>query len=186
MKKRKADSNNRVAHSLSRRDMMKSAGALTLAGMFPGASMVPSGAAATLKADVSPDPGPSKTNGFLYQPSKGRFWDPSVIYANDQYYMYTMYMPEGSIPGPSNSGRAWLATSKDGVHWKDYGVVLIEQGFRNNTVWKQYVAKVGDRYILNHGAFSDRGFSEPGGGHTPGGAPAAQSAEYSPSEWPAT
>ena len=165
MKKHKADSNNRVAHSLSRRDMMKSAGALTLAGMFPGASMVPSGAAATLKADVSPDPGPSKTNGFLYQPSKGRFWDPSVIYANDQYYMYTMYMPEGSIPGPSNSGRAWLATSKDGVHWKDYGVVLIEQGFRNNTVWKQYVAKVGDRYILNHGAFSDRGFSEAGGGN---------------------
>ena len=86
-------------------------------------------------------------NGFLYQPTVGSFWDPTVIYANKQYYMYTMYGGNG----------VWLATSEDGVHWKDYGVVLKSERFKNNRVWKQYVDKVGDRYILNHGAFTDQG-----------------------------
>ena len=50
----------------------------------------------------------SLKNGFLYQPGVGSFWDPSVIYANNRYYMYTMYGGDG----------VWLATSDDGVHWK--------------------------------------------------------------------
>ena len=89
----------------------------------------------------------SEQNGFAYQPSKGFFWDPSVIYANDRYYMFTMY----------GGDSVWLATSEDGVHWSDHGVVLKSEGFKNNTVWKQYIAKVGDRYIMNYGAFTDRG-----------------------------
>jgi hypothetical protein len=89
----------------------------------------------------------SDQSGFLYKPSKGSFWDPTVIYANNQYYMYTMY----------GGDSVWLATSLDGVHWKDYGVVLKSEGFKNNTVWKQYVAKVGDRYIMDYGAFTDKG-----------------------------
>ncbi|PYR95459.1 MAG: hypothetical protein DMG16_30270 [Acidobacteria bacterium] len=88
----------------------------------------------------------SPKKGFLYQPSLGSFWDPTVIYANNRYYMYTMYGGDG----------VWLATSDDGVHWKDFGVVLKSQGFKNNRVWKQYIHKVGDRYILNHGAFTDQ------------------------------
>ena len=105
----------------------------------------------------SNQPGPvvSDQTGFLYQPSRGSFWDPSVIYANGQYYMFSMYH-EGARSA-AGGGSVWLATSQDGVHWKDYGVVLQEDGFKNNTVWKQYVAKVGDRYILNHGAFTDQG-----------------------------
>jgi hypothetical protein len=59
--------------------------------------------------------------------------------------MYTMYGGES----------VWLATSADGVHWKDYGVVLKSEGFKNNRVWKQYVSKVGDRYIMDYGAFSE-------------------------------
>jgi hypothetical protein len=90
---------------------------------------------------------PSAGNGFLYQPSKGFFWDPTVIYANSQYYMFSMY----------GGDSVWLATSSDGVHWKDYGVVLKSEGFKNNRVWKQYVSKVGDRYIMNFGAFTDQG-----------------------------
>jgi len=89
----------------------------------------------------------SDQSGFLYKPSVGSFWDPTVIYANSQYYMYTMY----------GGDSVWLATSKDGVHWKDYGVVLKSEGFKNNRVWKQYVAKVGDRYIMDYGAFTDQG-----------------------------
>jgi len=96
---------------------------------------------------MPPRPRPSAGNGFLYQPSKGFFWDPSVIYANNQYYMFSMYGGES----------VWLATSQDGVHWKDYGVVLRSEGFKNNRVWKQYVSKVGDRYIMDYGAFTDQG-----------------------------
>ena len=87
----------------------------------------------------------SNQSGFLYKPSKGSFWDPTVIFADGQYYMYTMYGGES----------VWLATSQDGVHWKDYGVVLKSEGFKNNRVWKQYVARVGDRYIMDYGAFSE-------------------------------
>lgn len=83
--------------------------------------------------------------GFLYKPSKGGFWDPSVIYANGQYYMYTMY----------GGDSVWLATSQDGVHWKDFGVVLKSEGFKSNRVWKQYVSRVDDKYIMDYGAFTD-------------------------------
>ncbi len=96
---------------------------------------------------LRPDPKVSDHSGFLYQPSEGSFWDPTVIFANGQYYMYTMY----------GGDSVWLATSQDGVHWKDFGVVLKAEGFKNNTVWKQYVSKVGDRYIMDYGAFTDRG-----------------------------
>jgi len=92
-------------------------------------------------------PRPTEHNGFLYQPKEGTFWDPTVIYANNKYYMYTMY----------NRDSVWLATSTDGVHWQDYGVVLKSEGFKNNTIFKQFVNKVGDRYIMNYGAFSDVG-----------------------------
>ncbi len=83
--------------------------------------------------------------GFIYQPSSGAFWDPSVIYHAGKYYLFAMYGGDG----------IWLATSEDGVHWKDYGVVLKSQGFRSNRVWKPFVAKVGDKFILDHGAFTD-------------------------------
>ena len=96
---------------------------------------------------VSQPPHPTDRNGFLYQPSQGMFWDPSVIYANRQYYMYTMY----------GGKSVWLATSVDGVHWKDGGVVLKSEGFSNNAVWKQYVSRVGDRYIMDFGAFTAPG-----------------------------
>jgi len=91
----------------------------------------------------------SQNNGFLYQPSKGSIWDPTVIYANNQYYMFSMY----------GGDSVWLATSTDGVHWKDYGVVVKAEGFKNNRVWKQFVNKVGDRYIMDYGAFTDQGSS---------------------------
>jgi hypothetical protein len=148
--------------SSGRRDLMKGAGAMALSGMFPGVHRDCSGAAAASAAMLATCPR-RPGSGFLYQPSKGMFWDPSVIYANSQYYMYTMYLPERNPTGQAT--RVWLATSKDGVHWKDYGVVLHEQGFKNNTVWKQYYAKVGDRYIMNHGAFADGGFTNANGGN---------------------
>src|SRR5579872_1236891 len=101
----------------------------------------------TLGQFPAPLPRPSAGNGFVYQPSKGFFWDPSVIFFNRRYYMFSMY----------GGDSVWLATSIDGVHWKDYGVVLKSEGFKSNRVWKQYVARVGDRFIMNFGAFTDQG-----------------------------
>src|ERR1700691_208279 len=85
--------------------------------------------------------------GLIYRPASGQFWDPSVIYFGGKYYMYSMY----------GGDSVWLATSKDGVHWKDYGVVLKSGRFKNQRPVKQYVATVSDRYIMNDGAFTDQG-----------------------------
>lgn len=90
---------------------------------------------------------PTPRKGMIYQPATGAFWDPTVIYAAGKYYLYAMY----------GGDSIWLATSEDGVHWKDYGVVIKSEGFKNNRVWKPFVAKVGDKYILDHGAFTDQG-----------------------------
>ena len=101
---------------------------------------------------ASPQPQPlaqrqiSARNGFLYQPSVGDFWDPTVIYANGQYYMYTMYGGDG----------VWQATSKDGARWKDHGAVLKSEGFKNNRVVKQFLHKVGDRRHRDESASSIR------------------------------
>lgn len=92
----------------------------------------------------------SARNGFLYQPGVGNFWDPTVIFADNKYYMFTMYGGQS----------VWLATSTDGVHWKDHGIVLKSEGFKNNRVFKQFVNKVGDRYIMNFGAFTDVGTNQ--------------------------
>src|SRR5581483_8567508 len=90
---------------------------------------------------------PAPKRGLIYQPATGGFWDPTVIYSAGKYYLYAMY----------GGDSIWLATSEDGVHWKDYGVVLKSEGFKNNRVWKPFIAKVGSKFILDHGAFTDQG-----------------------------
>jgi hypothetical protein len=116
---------------------------------LPGLSLLAAAAlvGALGRAQIASTEAPRGTkSGLIYQPAVGSIWDPTVIYANGAYYMYSMYGGDG----------IWLATSADGVHWKDYGVVLKSQGFKNNRVWKAFVRRVGDRFILNHGAFTDQ------------------------------
>ena len=87
---------------------------------------------------LSAQPQPQNMHkGFIYQPATGGFWDPTVIYFGGKYYLFAMY----------GGDSVWLATSGDGVRWKDYGVVLKSQGFKSNRVWKPFVAKVGDKFI---------------------------------------
>ena len=90
---------------------------------------------------------PAPVKGMIYSPGAGGFWDPTVVFHDGKYYVFAMY----------GGDSVWLATSEDGVHWRDYGVVLKSAGFKNNRVWKPFVAKVGDKFILNHGAFTDQG-----------------------------
>ena len=70
-------------------------------------------------------------------------WDPSVLWNAGQYYMFAMHN-EGQ--GDKNM---WVATSRDGVHWQDAGPVIRDAPF---TVMKMFVAKLGDRFVLNHGS----------------------------------
>jgi len=85
----------------------------------------------------------SARNGFLYQPSVGDFWDPTVVYANGQYYMFTMYGAEA----------VWLATSADGVHWKYlYELPIDPQFYRPDGRW-------------DHMFVIPKNDAEPGGGY---------------------
>ena len=47
-----------------------------------------------------------------------------------------------------------LATSADGVHWKDVGSVIDHAPF---PIFAMKVWKVGNRFILNHGSRTDAG-----------------------------
>ena len=85
---------------------------------------------------------------MLYKPGEGRLWDPSVIWYEGKYFMFAMYrFPKGE------DRNMWVATSVDGVHWEDVGTVISAQPF---LVYKMFVAKCGNRFIMNHGSFSDR------------------------------
>lgn len=90
--------------------------------------------------------------GFVYRPSTGRFKDGFVLWNEGRFYLYSMYM---DAPGDDSHFRnVWLATSPDGVHWQDVGPVISNAPFN---IWAMAVHRVGDRFIMNHGSFSQPG-----------------------------
>lgn len=88
---------------------------------------------------------------MIYRPSVGRFKDGFVLWHNNQFYLFSMYKVSGD---DDNFRNVWLATSGDGVHWKDVGPVIENAPFN---IWAMAVHKVGDRFIMNHGSFSRPG-----------------------------
>jgi hypothetical protein len=89
---------------------------------------------------------------MVYRPSVGRFKDGFVLWHEGQFYLFSMYM---HAPGDDSHFRnVWLATSHDGVHWKDVGPVIKDAPFN---IWAMAVHRVGDRFIMNHGSFSRPG-----------------------------
>ena len=56
--------------------------------------------------------------GFFTPARKGQIWDTWVYYHEGRYYMYYLAGPGGHWDGHE------LAISEDGVHWKEYGVVV--------------------------------------------------------------
>jgi hypothetical protein len=89
---------------------------------------------------------------MIYRPSVGRFKDGFVLWHQGQFYLYSMYMPAAG--DDSHFRNVWLATSHDGVHWKDVGQVIKDAPFN---IWAMSVHQVGDRFIMNHGSFSRPG-----------------------------
>ena len=88
--------------------------------------------------------------GMIYRPEKGALWDTTVIYHNGTYYNYMMYDEKGLYG--LKARHCFLATSQDGVHWKDYGIVLEERD-PDSRLFKCFVAKCGDKFIMNHGVY---------------------------------
>jgi hypothetical protein len=88
---------------------------------------------------------------MIYRPSVGRFKDGFVLWHKDQFYLFSMYKTGGDDDHFRN---VWLATSSDGVHWKDVGPVIKDAPFN---IWAMAVHRVGDRFIMNHGSFTKPG-----------------------------
>ena len=88
---------------------------------------------------------------MIYRPSVGRFKDGFVLWHKDQFYLFSMYNTTGD---EANFRNVWLATSSDGVHWKDVGPVIKDAPFN---IWAMSVHRVGDRFIMNHGSFTRPG-----------------------------
>lgn len=89
-------------------------------------------------------------SAMVYRPSEGRFKDTSVLWHEGQFYLFSMYTPDTD----ANFRNVWLATSRDGVHWKHVGPVIKDAPFN---IWAMSVHRVGDKFIMNHGSFTDPG-----------------------------
>jgi hypothetical protein len=87
---------------------------------------------------------------MIYQPKSGAMWDPPVLYQDGAYYAFMMYNREGQ--NGLEAGHCLLATSVDGVHWEDAGIVNEEMDRdRGSRFFKCFVGRCGDRFILDHG-----------------------------------
>ena len=88
---------------------------------------------------------------MLYKPSQGIFKDNCVFLHEGTYYLFSMY---SSIAGSHNDRRdynhVWLATSADGVHWRDVGPVISAPFI----IFAMGVWQVGGKFYLNHGSFT--------------------------------
>lgn len=87
---------------------------------------------------------------FLYQPQTGQLWDPSCFaIPNGTFYCVAMY----SEHGDSVYSSGWLATSNDGVHWRDVGPIAPSEP--GTQWWKGFVLQLGPgpSFVMNHGVF---------------------------------
>ncbi|HNC24160.1 MAG TPA: hypothetical protein PLU52_08140 [Opitutaceae bacterium] len=83
---------------------------------------------------------------MVFRPAQGSMWDPTILWHDGLYYAFMMYDTEG------DDAYCLLATSPDGVHWTEQGKVISEHDRPDGaSFFKCFVAKVGDRFVMNHG-----------------------------------
>ena len=93
---------------------------------------------------------------IIYRPEKGAMWDPSVIWHDGKYYAFMMYNKDGREG--LKAKHCLLASSTDGVHWKDEGIVTEErESARGCRFFKCFVGRCGDKFIMDHGAARPEG-----------------------------
>lgn len=91
--------------------------------------------------------------GMIYRPKTGVLWDPSIIWHDGSYYAFVMYDKDGR-----GFGHCFLASSTDGVHWKDEGTILEERDrAQGSQFYKCFVGRCGDRFIMDHGVLRQAG-----------------------------
>ncbi len=87
---------------------------------------------------------------MIYRPEKGAMWDPSVIWHDGTYYAFMMYNKDGRKG--LDAKHCLLASSTDGVHWNDEGIVNEErESAMGCKFFKCFVGRCGDKFIMNHG-----------------------------------
>ncbi|HQH53853.1 MAG TPA: hypothetical protein PKY01_15590 [Candidatus Hydrogenedentes bacterium] len=95
-------------------------------------------------------PGPAYA--FLYRAPEGSLKDNCVLWHEGAFYLFTMYRKTQQLEDRIDDWRyVWLATSQDGVHWKDVGTVIKDTPF---PIWAMRVWRAGGRFVMNHGSFS--------------------------------
>ena len=93
---------------------------------------------------------------MIYRPATGSMWDPSVLWHDGKYYATMMYNKDG--PNGLDAQHCMLASSEDGVHWRDEGIVNEEREIaRGGKFFKCFVGRCGDRFIMDHGVWRPEG-----------------------------
>lgn len=93
---------------------------------------------------------------MIFKPGTGAMWDPSILWHNGKYHAFMMYNT-GANNG-LGAGHCLLATSTDGAHWKDCGAVINEGARTDGAMFfKCFVAKCGDKFIMDHGVMRQQG-----------------------------
>lgn len=94
---------------------------------------------------------PETASALLYRTPEGSLKDNCVIWHEGTFYLFAMYRSNERPREQDQWCNVWLATSTDGVHWKDVGPVIKGAPFG---IYAMRVWKVGDRFLLNHGSFT--------------------------------
>lgn len=94
---------------------------------------------------------PGNAAALLYRTPEGTLKDNCVVWHDGTFYLFAMYRLEPKARDQDQWRHVWLATSTDGVHWKDVGPVIKDAPFG---IYAMRVWKVGDRFLMNHGSFT--------------------------------
>jgi len=93
---------------------------------------------------------------MIYRAAKGAMWDPSVFWHDGRYHAVMMHNPDGT--NGLDATRGLIAVSDDGVHWQDGWEIMPERELSSGTkFFKAFIARIGPRFILNHGVFRKDG-----------------------------
>ncbi|MEI6218151.1 MAG: hypothetical protein WCP86_04575, partial [bacterium] len=93
---------------------------------------------------------------MIFKPEKGAMWDPSILWHDGKYHAFMMYNVDGN--NGLGAGHCLLATSVDGAHWRDEGPVINERARSDGAAFfKCFVAKCGDKFIMDHGVARQQG-----------------------------
>lgn len=98
-------------------------------------------------------------NTLFFTPREtGRMWDTWMYYANKTFYLY--YLITEKSPGEGIG----LATSKDGVHWRERGKIFSKsdsaQWIGSGSVWRNEDRYLKDKYVMNFSEWYGPGVSE--------------------------